>query len=552
MAAKQLQFDEAARHALLRGVEKLSKAVKATLGPSGRNVILDKKFGSPTITKDGVTVAKEIELEDPYENMGAQLVREVASKTSDVAGDGTTTATILAESIYREGLRNVTAGANPTSLQRGIMKAVDAIVEELKKLSKKVSDRTEIAQVATVSANWDKTIGEIIADAMDKVGKDGTITVEEAKSIETTLEVVEGMQFDKGYLSPYFVTNAEAMEAVLENPYILIYEKKISSLKDMLPLLEKVAKAGRPLLIIAEDVEGEALATLVVNKLRGTLQVAAVKAPGFGDRRKAMLEDIAVLTGGKMISEDLGIKLENIKLEDLGRAKRVTIDKDNTTLVEGKGKHSEIEGRVREIRSQIDKTTSDYDREKLQERLAKLVGGVAVIKVGAATETEMKEKKARVEDAMHATRAAVEEGIVPGGGVALVRAAKALEKFQINKEGEGDSDEKIGVNIVRRALEEPLRQIVQNAGKEGAVVVERVRSEKNDSFGFNAQTEVYEDLVKAGVIDPAKVTRTALQNAASIAGLMLTTEAMVSEIPEDDKGSPAMPGGMGGMSGMGM
>src|ERR1043165_3924338 len=528
MAAKQLQFDENARHTLLRGIEKLAKAVKATLGPSGRNVILDKKFGSPTITKDGVTVAKEIELEDPYENMGAQLVREVASKTSDVAGDGTTTATILAESIYREGLRNVTAGANPTSLQRGIMKAVDAIVEELKKLSKKVSDRTEIAQVATVSANWDKTIGEIIADAMDKVGKDGTITVEEARSIDTSLAVVEGMKFDRGYLSPYFVTNAEAMEAVLDNPYILIHEKKISSLKDMLPLLEKVAKAGRPLLIIAEDVEGEALATLVVNKLRGTLQVAAVKAPGFGDRRKAMLEDIAILTGGRAITEDLGIKLENIKIEDLGKAKKVTIDKDNTTIVEGAGTSSAIEGRVKQIRTQVEDTTSDYDREKLQERLAKLVGGVAVIKVGAATETEMKEKKARVEDAMHATRAAVEEGIVPGGGVALVRASRVLEKFDLHKDGEGDADEQIGVNIVRRVLEEPLRQIVQNAGKEGAVVVERVKSEKNENVGFNAATETFEDLVKAGVIDPAKVTRTALQNAASIAGLMLTTEAMVS------------------------
>ncbi len=458
MAAKQLQFDENARHTLLRGIEKLAKAVKATLGPSGRNVILDKKFGSPTITKDGVTVAKEIELEDPYENMGAQLVREVASKTSDVAGDGTTTATILAESIYREGLRNVTAGANPTSLQRGIMKGVDAIVEELKKLSKKVSDRTEIAQVATVSANWDKTIGEIIADAMDKVGKDGTITVEEAKSIETTLEVVEGMQFDKGYLSPYFVTNAEAMEAILENAYILIYEKKISSLKDLLPLLEKVAKAGRPLLIISEDVEGEALATLVVNKLRGTLQVCAVKAPGFGDRRKAMLEDIAVLTGGRLISEDLGIKLENIKLEDMGRAKRVTIDKENTTIVEGEGKKADIQGRVAQIRRQIEETTSDYDREKLQERLAKLAGGVAVVNVGAATETEMKEKKARVEDALHATRAAVEEGIVPGGGVALLRAQKALDNMK-NLEG----DEKIGVQIVRRAIEEPTRQLAYNA-----------------------------------------------------------------------------------------
>jgi chaperonin GroEL len=541
MAAKQLQFDENARHTLLRGVEKLSKAVKATLGPSGRNVILDKKFGSPTITKDGVTVAKEIELEDPYENMGAQLVREVASKTSDVAGDGTTTATILAESIYREGLRNVTAGANPTSLQRGIMKGVDAIVEELKKLSKKVSDRTEIAQVATVSANWDKTIGEIIADAMDKVGKDGTITVEEAKSIETTLEVVEGMQFDKGYLSPYFVTNAEAMEAILENAYILIHEKKISSLKDLLPLLEKVAKAGRPLLIIAEDVEGEALATLVVNKLRGTLQVCAVKAPGFGDRRKAMLEDIAVLTGGRCITEDLGIKLENIKIEDLGRAKRVTIDKENTTIVEGEGKQVDIKGRVAQIRRQIEETTSDYDREKLQERLAKLAGGVAVINVGAATETEMKEKKARVEDALHATRAAVEEGIVAGGGVAFLRTQKALE----NVKGL-ESDEKIGVQIVRRAIEEPTRQLADNAGAEGALVVEEVKKRKGNE-GYDVSTGEYTDLVKAGIVDPTKVTRTALQNAASIAGLLLTTEALVTEIPEKEKTPPMPPGGMGGM-----
>src|SRR5262245_13269187 len=534
MAAKQLQFDEAARHTLLRGVEKLAKAVKATLGPSGRNVILDKKFGSPTITKDGVTVAKEIELEDPYENMGAQLVREVASKTSDVAGDGTTTATVLAESIYREGLRNVTAGANPTSLQRGIMKAVEAITEELKKLSKKVSDRTEIAQVATVSANWDKTIGEIIADAMDKVGKDGTITVEEAKSIETTLEVVEGMQFDKGYLSPYFVTNAEAMEAILENAYILIYEKKISSLKDLLPLLEKVAKAGRPLLIIAEDVEGEALATLVVNKLRGTLQVCAVKAPGFGDRRKAMLEDIAVLTGGRLISEDLGIKLENIKLEDLGKSKRVTIDKENTTIVEGTGKSADIQGRVAQIRRQIDETTSDYDREKLQERLAKLAGG-------AATETEMKEKKARVEDALHATRAAVEEGIVPGGGVALLRAQKALDNIK-----DLEADEKIGVQIVRRAIEEPTRQLADNGGAEGALVVEEVKKRKGNE-GYDVSTEQYTDLVKAGIVDPTKVTRSALQNAASIAGLLLTTEALVTEIPEKEKTPPMPPGGMGGM-----
>ncbi|PYK23164.1 MAG: chaperonin GroEL [Verrucomicrobia bacterium] len=541
MAAKQLQFDESARHTLLRGIEKLAKAVKATLGPSGRNVILDKKFGSPTITKDGVTVAKEIELEDPYENMGAQLVREVASKTSDVAGDGTTTATILAESIYREGLRNVTAGANPTSLQRGIMKGVEAIVEELKKLSKKVSDRTEIAQVATVSANWDKTIGEIIADAMDKVGKDGTITVEEAKSIETTLEVVEGMQFDKGYLSPYFVTNAEAMEAVLENAYILIYEKKISSLKDMLPLLEKVAKAGRPLLIISEDVEGEALATLVVNKLRGTLQVCAVKAPGFGDRRKAMLEDIAVLTGGRLISEDLGIKLENIKLEDLGRAKRITIDKENTTIVEGEGKKADIQGRVAQIRRQIEETTSDYDKEKLQERLAKLAGGVAVINVGAATETEMKEKKARVEDALHATRAAVEEGIVAGGGVAFLRTQKALDNIK-----DLEPDEKVGVAIVRRAVEEPTRQLADNAGKEGALVVEEVKKRKGNE-GYDVSADEYTDLVKAGIVDPTKVTRTALQNAASIAGLLLTTEALVTEIPEKEKTPPMPPGGMGGM-----
>jgi chaperonin GroEL len=544
MAAKQLQFDESARHALLRGIEKLAKAVKATLGPSGRNVILDKKFGSPTITKDGVTVAKEIELEDPYENMGAQLVREVASKTSDIAGDGTTTATVLAESIYKEGLRNVTAGANPTSLQRGIMKAVDAVVEELKKISKKVSDRTEIAQVATVSANWDKTIGEIIADAMDKVGKDGTITVEEAKSIETTLDVVEGMQFDKGYLSPYFVTNAEAMEAALENPYILIHEKKISSLKDMLPLLEKVAKAGRPLLIIAEDVEGEALATLVVNKLRGTLQVCAVKAPGFGDRRKAMLEDIAVLTGGRCITEDLGIKLENVKLDELGKAKRVTIDKENTTIVEGEGKQNDIQGRVSQIRRQIEETTSDYDREKLQERLAKLAGGVAVINVGAATETEMKEKKARVEDALHATRAAVEEGIVPGGGVAFIRAQKALDNIK-GLEG----DEAVGVQIVRRAIEEPTRQLADNAGQEGALIVQEVKARKGNE-GYDVATAEYTDLVKAGIVDPTKVTRSALQNAASISGLLLTTEAIVTELPEKEKTPPMPGGGMGGMGGM--
>jgi chaperonin GroEL len=542
MAAKQLQFDESARQALLRGVEKLAKAVKATLGPSGRNVILDKKFGSPTITKDGVTVAKEIELEDSYENMGAQLVREVASKTSDLAGDGTTTATVLAEAIFREGLKNVTAGANPTSLQRGILKAVDAIVEELKKISKKVSDRTEIAQVATVSANWDQTIGEIIADAMDKVGKDGTITVEEAKSIETTLEVVEGMQFDKGYLSPYFVTNAESMEAVLENAYILIHEKKISSLKDLLPVLEKVAKAGRPLLIIAEDVEGEALATLVVNKLRGTLQVAAVKAPGFGDRRKAMLEDIAILTGGRCLTEDLGIKLENINLDDLGKTKRVTIDKENTTIVEGEGSTADIQGRVNQIRRQIEETTSDYDREKLQERLAKLAGGVAVINVGAATETEMKEKKARVEDALHATRAAVEEGIVAGGGVALIRAQKALEAVKLT------GDEKVGLDIVHRAVEAPLRQLANNAGREGALIVQEVKSRKGNE-GYNVATDQYTDLVKAGVVDPTKVTRTALQNAASISGLLLMTEALVTELPEKDKPAAA-PGGMPGMGGM--
>src|SRR5690242_14513124 len=544
MAAKQLQFDENARHALLRGVEKLARAVKATLGPSGRNVILDKKFGSPTITKDGVTVAKEIELEDPYENMGAQLVREVASKTSDVAGDGTTTATVLAESIYREGLRNVTAGANPTSLQRGIMKAVEAITEELKKISKKVSDRTEIAQVATVSANWDKTIGEIIADAMDKVGKDGTITVEEAKSIETTLDVVEGMQFDKGYLSPYFVTSAETMECRMEDAYILNYEKKISSLKDLLPVLEKVAKVGKPLLIIAEDVEGEALATLVVNKLRGTLNVCAVKAPGFGDRRKAMCEDIAILTGGKFISEDLGIKLESLNLDDLGRAKSVVVDKENSTIVEGGGKSSEIQGRVNQIRRQIEETTSDYDREKLQERLAKLAGGVAVINVGAATETEMKEKKARVEDALHATRAAVEEGIVPGGGVALLRCLSAIDGVKPDND-----DERIGVDIVKRAIEFPTRALADNAGVEGSVVVQEIKRRKGND-GYNVSTGGYEDLVKAGVVDPKKVTRTALQNAASIAGLLLTTECLITEIPEKEKKAP-MPGhGGGDMGGM--
>jgi chaperonin GroEL len=542
MAAKQLQFDESARHALLRGVEKLARAVKATLGPAGRNVILDKKFGSPTITKDGVTVAKEIELEDPYENMGAQLVREVASKTSDIAGDGTTTATVLAEAIYKEGLKNVTAGANPTSLQRGIQKAVDALVTELGRISKKVKDRTEIAQVATVSANWDTAIGNIIADAMDKVGKDGTITVEEAKSIETTLEVVEGMQFDKGYISPYFVTNAEAMEAVLENPYILLFEKKISSLKDILPLLEKVAKTGKPLLIIAEDVEGEALATLVVNKLRGTLNIAAVKAPGFGDRRKAMMEDIAILTGGRCITEDLGLKLESLGLEDLGRAKRVTIDKENTTIVEGTGKQADIQGRVNQIRRQIEETTSDYDREKLQERLAKLAGGVAVINVGAATETEMKEKKARVEDALHATRAAVEEGIVPGGGLALIRAQKALESLAL------EGDEAIGMAIVRRAIESPLRQLADNAGLEGALVVSEAKRRKGNE-GLNIATNEWVDLVKAGVVDPTKVTRSALQNAASISALLLTTEAIVTELPEKNK-APAGGGDHHGGGGM--
>src|SRR5580658_883690 len=544
MAAKQLVFDEAARQALLKGVNKLARAVVATLGPKGRNVVLDKKFGSPTITKDGVTVAKEIELEDPYENMGAQMVREVASKTSDAAGDGTTTATVLAEAIYSQGLKFVTAGANPISIQRGIGKAVEAAVEQLAKISKRVKDKEEIKQVATVSANWDNTIGEIIADAMDKVGKDGTITVEEAKSIETTLDVVEGMQFDKGYLSPYFVTNAETMEAKLEDAYILIYEKKISSLKDMLPLLEKVAKVGKPLLIISEEVEGEALATLVVNKLRGTINVCAVKAPGFGDRRKSMCEDIAVLTGGKFISEDLGVKLENIELEDLGRAKSIVIDKENTTIFEGSGKSSEIQGRVNQIRRQIEETTSDYDREKLQERLAKLAGGVAVINVGAATETEMKEKKARVEDALHATRAAVEEGIVPGGGVALLRCLPALEALKL------EGDEKIGVDIVKRAIEEPLRALAINAGVEGSIVVQEVKKRKGND-GYNVSTGEYEDLVKAGVVDPKKVTRTALQNAASIAGLLLTTECLITELPEKEKPAPAGGGGHGGgMGGM--
>ncbi|MGD0932560.1 MAG: chaperonin GroEL [Candidatus Korobacteraceae bacterium] len=551
--AKQILHGEDSRQSILRGVNVLADAVKVTLGPKGRNVVIEKKFGSPLITKDGVTVAKEIELKDPLENMGAQMVREVASKTSDVAGDGTTTATVLAQSIYREGVKTVAAGANPMALKRGIEKAVTAICgtvdndgnrsgSALDKFSQKVSGEM-IAQVGTISANNDHTIGTIIAEAMKKVGKDGVITVEEAKTMETQLEVVEGMQFDRGYLSPYFVTDPERMEAVYENAYILIHEKKISSMKDLLPLLEQIAKGGRPLVIIAEDVEGEALATLVVNKLRGTLQVAAVKAPGFGDRRKAMLQDIAILTGGKAITEDLGIKLENVQLADLGQAKKITIDKDNTTIVEGKGKHSDIEGRVKEIRGQVEKTTSDYDREKLQERLAKLVGGVAVIKVGAATETEMKEKKARVEDAMHATRAAVEEGIVPGGGVALMRCADAIDALKL------EGDEKIGGNIVRRALEEPLRQIVGNAGEEGAIVVGRIRDSKEANFGYNAQTDKFEDLVKSGVIDPTKVTRTALQNAGSIAALMLTTEALVAELPEDKK-EPAMPHGGGGMGGM--
>ncbi|MGO8677721.1 MAG: chaperonin GroEL [Limisphaerales bacterium] len=539
MAAKQLLFDEAARQALLKGVSKLARAVSATLGPKGRNVVLDKKFGSPTVTKDGVTVAKEVELEDAYENMGAQMVREVASKTSDAAGDGTTTATVLAEAIYREGLKYVTSGANPIGIQRGVNKAVAAAVDQLDKIAKKVRDKEEIKQVATVSANWDTTIGEIIADAMDKVGKDGTITVEEAKSIETSLEVVEGMQFDKGYLSPYFVTNAETMECRLEDVYILNYEKKISSLKDLLPLLEKVAKVGKPLLIIAEDVEGEALATLVVNKLRGTLNVCAVKAPGFGDRRKAMCEDIAILTGGKFISEDLGIKLETLNLEDLGRAKSAVVDKETATLVEGGGKSSEIQGRVNQIRRQIEETTSDYDREKLQERLAKLAGGVAVINVGAATETEMKEKKARVEDALHATRAAVEEGIVPGGGVALLRCLSAIDAVKTDNE-----DERIGVDIVKRAVEFPTRALADNAGVEGSVVVQEVKRRKGNE-GYNVSTNTYEDLVKAGVVDPKKVTRTALQNAASIAGLLLTTECLVTELPEKEKKAP-MPGGHGG------
>jgi chaperonin GroEL len=537
--AKQIVYGDSSRQGILRGVNSLANAVKVTLGPKGRNVILDKKFGSPTITKDGVTVAKEIELKDALENMGAQMVKEVASKTSDVAGDGTTTATVLAQAIYREGAKNVTAGANPMAIKRGIARAVETIVASLKAQSKPVTG-SMIAQVGTISANADVTIGTIIAQAMDKVGKDGVITVEEAKSMETSLEVVEGMQFDRGYLSPYFVTDPERMEVVLENPFILIHEKKISSLKDLLPVLEKVAQAGRPLFIIAEDIEGEALATLVVNKLRGTIQAAAVKAPGYGDRRKAILEDIAILTNGKAITEDLGLKLENIKLEDLGQAKKVTIDKDNTTIVEGAGGSAAIAGRVKQLRAQVEETTSDYDREKLQERLAKLVGGVAIIKVGAATETEMKERKARVEDAMHATKAAVEEGIVAGGGVALLRASKALEQLKL------EGDEQVGVKIILRAIEEPMRWIATNAGHEGSIVVQRVRDMK-DEEGFNAQTEQYENLVQAGVIDPTKVVRSAIQNAASIASLLLTTEAVISQIPEKSQSSPAPPGGMGGM-----
>ena len=539
--AKQIIYGEQSRQAILRGVNQLADAVKVTLGPKGRNVVLDKKFGSPTITKDGVTVAKEIDLKDPLENMGAQMVKEVASKTSDLAGDGTTTATVLAQAIYREGAKNVVAGANPMELKRGIEKAVAAVTEELKRLSRDVKDNKIIAQVGTISANSDPAIGTIIAEAMDKVGKDGVITVEESRTLETTLDIVEGMQFDRGYLSAYFVTDPERMEVVLENPVILIHEKKISSMKDLLPVLEQVARMGKPLLIIAEEVDGEALATLVVNKLRGTLQAAAVKAPGFGDRRKAMLEDIATLTGGRAITEDLGIKLENIKVEDLGKAKKVTIDKDNTTIVEGAGTQAGISGRVKQIRAQIEDTTSDYDREKLQERLAKLVGGVAVIKVGAATETEMKEKKARVEDAMHATKAAAEEGIVPGGGVALLRAGKVLASLKL------EGDQRVGMEIIKRAIEEPMRWIATNAGQEGSIVVSRVKEMKQDE-GFNAATDTYEDLVKAGVIDPTKVVRSALQNASSIASLLLTTEALVCEIPEDKKEAP-MPqgGGMGGM-----
>ena len=539
MAAKQLLYNEEARRAILRGVDKLANAVKVTLGPKGRNVVLDKKFGPPTITKDGVTVAKEIELEDPFENMGSQMVKEVASKTSDVAGDGTTTATVLAQAVFREGMKNVTAGANPMALKRGVEQAVEVVVEELKKLSKPTKEKKEIAQVAAISANNDKTIGNLIADAMEKVGKDGVITVEEAKGMETTMEVVEGMQFDRGYLSPYFVTDPERMEVVLENCLLLIHEKKISSMRDLLPILEQIAKMGKPLLIIAEDVEGEALATLVVNKLRGTLSCAAVKAPGFGDRRKEMLKDIAVLTGGEVISEELGIKLENVRLDDLGRAKKVVIDKENTTIIEGAGDPRAIEGRIKQIRTQIEETTSDYDREKLQERLAKLAGGVAVIKVGAPTEVAMKEKKARVEDALNATRAAVEEGIIPGGGVAFLRCVKALEDLKQKLEG----DEKIGADIVKRALEEPIRQITENAGWEGSIVVQKVREEAtNSNFGFDAEAEEFRDMMEAGIIDPTKVARIALQNASSIASLLVTTECLVTEIPEKEKKGPPMPG----------
>jgi chaperonin GroEL len=548
MAAKEIVFDQRAREYILRGVNTLADAVKVTLGPKGRNVVIEKSFGSPTITKDGVTVAKEIELENKFENMGAQMVKEVASKTSDVAGDGTTTATVLAQAIYREGSKLVAAGHNPMDIKRGIDKAVESVVAQLKTLSKPTKDHKEIAQVGIISANGDETIGNIIAEAMDKVGKEGVITVEEAKGLETTLEVVEGMQFDRGYLSPYFVTDAERMEATLEDAYILIHEKKISNMKDLLPLLEQVARGGKPLIIVAEEVEGEALATLVVNKLRGTLHVCAVKAPGFGDRRKAMLEDIAILTGGKLIAEELGLKLEQVTLKDLGRAKRITVDKDNTTIVDGAGKKDDIAARVKTIRGQIDETTSDYDKEKLQERLAKLVGGVAVINVGAATETEMKEKKARVEDALHATRAAVEEGIVPGGGVAYLRCLKNLDKVSVTE------GEKFGLDLVKRALEEPIRQIVENGGVEGSIVVNKVKESKETNFGFNAQTNEYEDLVKAGVIDPTKVSRTALQNAASVASLMLTTMALVAEKPREEEkgGGGGMPGGMGGMGGMGM
>ena len=541
MAAKIIEYDSQARVKLKKGLDTLAQAVKITLGPQGRNVVIDKKFGAPTVTKDGVTVAKEIELEDPFENMGAQMVKEVASKTSDIAGDGTTTATVLAQAIFAQGLKNVTAGSNPTELKRGIDIAVAEVIKNLKSMSREVTGKTEIAQVGSISANNDSTIGELIADAMDKVGKDGVITVEEAKSIETTLEVVEGMQFDRGYVSPYFSTDAETMEAILDDAAILIHDKKISAMKDLLPVLEKVAQTGKPLLIIAEDIEGEALATLVVNKIRGTLKVAAVKAPGFGDRRKAMLEDIAILTGGRVISEETGFKLENATLDDLGSAKRITIDKDNTTIVEGAGSTEDIKGRVNQIRAQIDNTSSDYDREKLQERLAKLAGGVAVIKIGAATEVEMKEKKARVEEALHATRAAVEEGIVPGGGIALLRSIKALDKLKL------EGDQQIGVEIIRRSLEEPIRQIVHNAGLEGSVIVNKVL-EKEGAYGFNAQTEKYEDLLKAGVIDPTKVTRSALENASSVAGLLLMTDALISEKPEKEKPMPAMPpGGMGGM-----